>query len=89
MKYIIIIIISAILGAFIYKNYFQGEKINVFWYDIQTASQAMQADKNTGRKPKKMLVFVYADWCGWCKKWSKNIMEDPMWPSFLTSIIIP
>jgi thioredoxin-related protein len=27
--------------------------------------------------PKKMIVDVYTDWCGWCKKMDKNTYTDP------------
>ena len=28
-------------------------------------------------KPKKMLVDVYTDWCGWCKKMDKETFQNP------------
>lgn len=28
--------------------------------------------------PKKVLIDVYTDWCGWCKKLDKEVYENPM-----------
>lgn len=28
--------------------------------------------------PKKVMVDVYTDWCGWCKKMDKNTFSDPV-----------
>lgn len=43
----------------------------VKWY---TLDEAMAANKKT---PKKMLVDVYTDWCGWCKVMDKQTFTDP------------
>jgi len=29
------------------------------------------------KEPKKLLVDVYTEWCGWCKKMDKNVFTDP------------
>jgi len=29
------------------------------------------------QNPKKILVDVYTDWCGWCKKMDKQVFTDP------------
>lgn len=29
------------------------------------------------KAPKKILIDVYTDWCGWCKKMDKNTYTDP------------
>ena len=28
-------------------------------------------------EPRKMVVDVYTDWCGWCKKMDKTVFTDP------------
>jgi thioredoxin-related protein len=71
-RYIVIFIVASIIGAYVYKTYFDVEKIELNWYDPQTAAQLISNEKNSGRKPKKILLFVYADWCGWCKKMEKE-----------------
>ncbi len=35
--------------------------------------QAVELQKT---KPKKIIVDVYTDWCGWCKKMDKNTYTD-------------
>lgn len=41
------------------------------WY---TWEQAVELNKT---KPKKIMVDVYTDWCGWCKKMDKNTFAAP------------
>ncbi len=37
---------------------------------------------------KKLLVDVYTDWCGWCKKMDKEVYTDPSVVSLLSSHFI-
>jgi thioredoxin-related protein len=37
--------------------------------------EAIAANK---KEPKKLLVDVYTEWCGWCKKMDKNVFTDPV-----------
>jgi len=41
------------------------------WYTWDEAIQL--ADK----KPKKIFIDLYTDWCGWCKKMDKTTFQDP------------
>jgi len=41
------------------------------WY---TWEEAVQLNKT---KPRKIVVDVYTDWCGWCKKMDKGAFSDP------------
>ncbi|GAB3533178.1 thioredoxin fold domain-containing protein [Pontibacter brevis] len=36
-----------------------------------------QAAEKMKQEPRKILVDVYTDWCGWCKKMDKNTFTDP------------
>ncbi len=47
----------------------KGEKVN--WVSI---TEAIALAK---KEPKKIIVDVYADWCGWCKKMDKTTFQHP------------
>ena len=53
----------------IFKPTDQGKHIN--WLTIQ------QAYALTQKKPKKFVVDVYTDWCGWCKVMDRNTFSEP------------
>ena len=41
------------------------------WMSWEEATAAQE------REPKKMLIDVYTDWCGWCKQMDKVTFSDP------------
>ncbi|AFL85344.1 thioredoxin-related protein [Belliella baltica DSM 15883] len=55
-------------GLILSFNAFGQEKIN--WMTFEEASAATQ------NNPKMILVDVYTDWCGWCKKMDKETFTD-------------
>lgn len=46
------------------------DKETIKWLSFEEAV-ALQA-----KEPKKILIDVYTDWCGWCKKMDKNTYTD-------------
>lgn len=62
--------ITIFLTVFTVLNGFsQSNKIN--WLTIEEAYQKIQ------QEPRKVLVDVYTDWCGWCKVMDRNTFTDP------------
>ncbi len=37
-----------------------------------------EAVKLNAKKPRKMIIDVYTDWCGWCKVMDKQTFSDPI-----------
>jgi thioredoxin-related protein len=36
-----------------------------------------EATRRMEKEPRKIMVDVYTDWCGWCKKMDASTMKDP------------
>jgi thioredoxin-related protein len=49
----------------------------VKWMTIEEAFAAMQ------KKPKKVFIDVYTDWCGWCKVMDRNTFTNPAIADYL------
>jgi thioredoxin-related protein len=47
----------------------EGERIE--WMSFE---EAVEANKSN---PKKFLIDVYTDWCGWCKKMDRTTFQNP------------
>ncbi len=69
MKKISIAIITLIIAALPTTQNFSNKK-GVNWLTFEQASALSKT------KPKKMLIDVYTDWCGWCKRMDKTTYED-------------
>jgi thioredoxin-related protein len=65
MRNIVVVICSFLL-------FFSGTNITneANWMNIE---KAMLATKS---QPKKILIDVYTDWCGWCKKMDQTIFVE-------------
>lgn len=46
-----------------------SERIN--WVTLEEADQLRQTE------PRKILIDVYTDWCGWCKRMDATTFRDP------------
>jgi len=49
----------------------------VNWVSIE------EAEKMNRENPKKIMVDVYTDWCGWCKKMDMETFGNPVIASFI------
>lgn len=46
------------------------EKSKIKWMTIDEAFEAIK------KEPRKIVIDVYTDWCGWCKVMDKNTFSD-------------
>lgn len=53
------------------------------WYTIEEAQAAMK------KKPKKIFVDVYTDWCGWCKVMDRKTFSHPVIAKYLNENFYP
>lgn len=53
------------------------------WY---TWEEAVELNKT---KPKKIIVDVFTNWCGWCKKMDKGAFADPTVTAYLAEHFYP
>lgn len=49
----------------------QNQVAGIQWMSLE---DAMQAQK---KAPKKVIIDLYTDWCGWCKKMEGSTFNDP------------
>jgi thioredoxin-related protein len=52
------------------KNIKNSGKESINWISID------EAQKLGKKEPRKIIVDVYTDWCGWCKKMDKNTFAN-------------
>ena len=50
----------------------QNEKGVVKWYTVE------EAEKLSKENPRKWLIDVYTDWCGWCKTMDRETFSHPV-----------
>ena len=49
-----------------------AQKDSIEWLSFE------EAVKRNEKEPKKFIVNVYTDWCGWCKKMDANTFTNPV-----------
>ncbi|MFN4257572.1 MAG: thioredoxin family protein [Saprospiraceae bacterium] len=65
MKYIVLLIFGVLL------SFSTKAQDQIKWLRFEEAIAA------NAQNPKMLLVDVYTDWCGWCKKMDKETFTDP------------
>jgi thioredoxin-related protein len=67
-------IISFAITAIPLKSFPQQEQAaaKIKWYDFSKA-----IDLND-KKPKKIFIDMYTDWCGWCKRMDQTTFQNPV-----------
>lgn len=53
------------------------------WMTWEQATEAFDKQK------KKMIVNVYTDWCGWCKRMDETTFEEPAIAKFMNNYFYP
>ena len=75
MKSILSIIAIFVLTGWFSESYSQAASASagkIQWMDFE---EAVAANK---KKPKKMFLDMYTDWCGWCKKMDQSTFINPV-----------
>lgn len=65
----VLFMLSALVFASNSSCFAQTENIN--WVSIE------EADKLRRAEPRKILIDVYTDWCGWCKRMDRTTFVNP------------
>jgi thioredoxin-related protein len=55
----------------------------VKWYTIEEALEL------TKKEPRKIMIDVYTDWCGWCKVLDKNTFHNEIVAAYLNEKFYP
>lgn len=61
----------------------QTDQSAIKWY---TFEQAVELNKT---HPKKLLIDVYTDWCGWCKKMDADTWSNPVIAKYINEHYYP
>ena len=54
-----------------------GKEVKVKWYSFEDAY------KLNKKKPKKMFIDVFTEWCGWCKKMDAETFANPFIANYM------
>lgn len=78
---LIILTISTIF--FTFGSIAQESQEKVKWYTIE---EALELNKDN---PRKIMIDVYTDWCGWCKKMDATTFNHPVVARYLNENYYP
>jgi thioredoxin-related protein len=83
MKKIQIILIALLFTTITGIQAQDAQKITVKWYSIE------EAEKLSKEQGKKIMIDVYTDWCGWCKKMDKETFNHPVIAKYINENYYP
>ena len=83
MKKIQIILIALIFTTITGIQAQDDQKTTVKWYSIE------EAEKLSKEQGKKVMIDVYTDWCGWCKKMDKETFNHPVIAKYINENYYP
>ncbi len=61
----------------------KGTPEKIKWYSFQ---EAVELGK---KKPKKVFIDVYTEWCGWCKRMDATTFSDPVISKLMNKYFYP
>ena len=77
-------ILIPLIYFFTYVNDINAQSSpKVKWYSIE------EAEALARKEPKKIMIDVYTDWCGWCKKLDKETFNHPVIAEYLNEYYYP
>lgn len=62
---------------------FLAEAQEVEWMTFEEATKASQ------KEPRKLLIDLYTDWCGWCKKMDRDAYANPVIAEYINKTYYP
>lgn len=77
-----LLLIAAVVSSFTTPPLNNGESA-VRWYTWEEAIAASE------KKPKKIIIDVYTDWCGWCKRMDKTTFAEAKVAAYLNENFYP
>lgn len=86
MKRINILLITAMFlfaGTLTVKAQDQAAEPPIKWY---TFEEAMKLNE---KKPKKLFLDMYTDWCGWCKRMDQSTFLNPVIAEYMNENYYP
>jgi len=79
-----IILLLTVVSCMSFPVLAQGnDPSRVKWYSIE------EAEKLSKQQPRKIMIDVYTDWCGWCKKMDKETFNHPVIAEYLNENFYP
>ena len=79
MKKLTLLALTLVLGISVYAQ----EDKTIKWYSFDEVTEL------AAKEPKMILIKVYTDWCGWCKKMDKETFTDSQVIDYVNSNFYP
>jgi thioredoxin-related protein len=83
MKKVFVLLISVIIFIPFAGLAQDSGTSRVKWYSIE------EAEKLNKQQPRKIMIDVYTDWCGWCKKMDKETFNHPVIAAYINEHYYP